>query len=88
MDMQKSLLTFPCDFPIKVMGGKRDGFADAIVGIVLRHAPDLDVSQVEMRASSGGKYLSLTCVINAVSMAQLDNLYQELTAQEWVEVVL
>ena len=63
----ESLLTFPCAFPIKVMGRTRDGFAQAIVTVVQRHAPDFDAASVEMRASSAGKYLSVTCTINATS---------------------
>ncbi len=88
MDTQDTLLQFPCEFPVKIIGKTRDGIADAMVRIVLRHAPDFDVTQMEMRASSGGKYLSLTCVVNATSKAQLDSLYRELTAHEWVKVVL
>lgn len=88
MGTQETLLEFPCEFPLKIIGETRDGFADAVVAIVLRHAPDFDASQVEMRASSGGKYLSLTCIIMATSRAQLDGLYRELTAHEWVKVAL
>ena len=29
-----SLLAFPCDFPIKVLGKRQAGFAQAIVGVV------------------------------------------------------
>lgn len=83
-----SLLDFPCMFPLKIMGEMRDGFADAVVGIVLRHAPDFDPASVEMRASATGKYLSLTCIVNATSRPQLDALYHELTAHPWVKVVL
>ena len=43
---------------------------------------------MEMRASSAGKYLSLTCTINAVSRDQLDNLYRDLTAHPMVVMVL
>jgi putative lipoic acid-binding regulatory protein len=43
---------------------------------------------MEMRASSGGKYLSLTCTINATSQAQLDALYRELSGHPVVKVVL
>jgi putative lipoic acid-binding regulatory protein len=43
---------------------------------------------MEMRASSGGKYVSLTCTIKATSKAQLDALYMELTAHPLVKVVL
>ena len=88
MQSQESLLEFPCDFPIKMMGEARDGFAETIVEVVRRHAPDFDAATVEMRASSGGKYLSLTCTINATSKTQLDNLYRELSAHPWVQVAL
>jgi len=84
----KTLLEFPCDFPLKVMGATRDGFAQAIVEVVLRHAPDFDAAQVEMRPSKAGNYLSLTCTIRATSKPQLDALYRELTSHSWVKIVL
>ena len=37
-----SPLAFPCDFPIKVMGRKHPGFAQTVMEIVLKHAPDFD----------------------------------------------
>lgn len=88
MQPQETLLEFPCDFPIKMMGEARDGFVDAMVKVVRRHAPDFDATAVEMRASSGGKYLSLTCTVNATSKAQLDGLYRELSAHPWIKVAL
>jgi hypothetical protein len=84
----ESPLQFPTAFPIKVMGLTRDGFAQAIVAVVRRHAPEFDPSTVEMRTSSRGKYLSLTCTITATSRAQLDDLYRELTAHPMVAMVL
>jgi hypothetical protein len=84
----ESLLIFPAAFPIKVMGLTRDGFAQAIVTLVQKHAPDFDPATVEMRASRRGKYLSLTCTVNAISREQLDDLYRELTSQPDVVMVL
>lgn len=84
----ETLLEFPCDFPIKVMGATRDGFAQTIVEIVLRHAPDFDAAKVEMRPSKAGNYLSITCTIRATSKSQLDALYRELTAHPWVKIAL
>jgi putative lipoic acid-binding regulatory protein len=84
----ETLIEFPCDFPIKVMGATRDGFAQAIVEVVLRHAPDFDAAKVEMRPSRAGNYLSLTCTIRATSKPQLDALYRELTAHPWVKIAL
>ena len=73
-----SPLAFPCDFPIKVMGRKGPGFAQTIVDIVVRHAPDFDARTVQMRPSRQGTYLSVTCVVRATSREQLDALYREL----------
>ncbi|MCL6556693.1 MAG: DUF493 domain-containing protein [Burkholderiales bacterium] len=81
-------LEFPQRFPIKIMGEARDDFAQTMVEIVLRHAPDYDPAATEMRPSRNGRYLSLTCTIHAVSRAQLDALYGELSRHPWVKVVL
>ena len=85
---EQTLLEFPCEFPIKIMGLTRDDFAQTILAIVHRHAPDFDGATMEMRSSSGAKYLSLTCTINAKSKAQLDDLYRELSKHEMVKIVL
>ncbi|BAO28058.1 YbeD family protein [Sulfuritalea hydrogenivorans] len=83
-----TLIEFPCDFPLKIMGATDAGFAQAIVEVVLKHAPEFDAASVEMRPSRAGNYLSLTCTVRAVSQAQLDALYLELTAHPMVKVVL
>lgn len=88
MSEEETLLEFPCDFPIKIMGSRTDDFAQTMVEIVLRHAPDFATESVEMRASSSGNYLSVTCTIRATSKPQLDALYQELSGHPLVKVVL
>ena len=87
-DEKTTLLEFPTAFPIKIMGQAQDGFAQTIVEIVLRHAPDYDAASIEMRPSSGGRYMGLTCTITATSQQQLDALYRELTAHPMVKMVL
>jgi putative lipoic acid-binding regulatory protein len=81
-------LQFPTEFPIKVMGRRVDGFAQAIVDVVRIHAPDFDASTLEMRASKDGNYLSVTATINAISRQQLDDLYRALTSHPLVKIVL
>jgi putative lipoic acid-binding regulatory protein len=82
------LLSFPTEFPLKVMGRRVDGFAETIVAVVQRHAPDFDAASLEMRPSRQGTYLGLTATIRATSREQLDALYRELTAHPMVKVVL
>ena len=83
-----TLLEFPCDFPLKIMGLSSDALAQTVLAIVQRHAPGFDGTTMEMRASSGGKYVSLTCTITATSKPQLDALYRELSGHPLVKVVL
>ena len=87
-DPQKSLIQYPCQFPIKVMGRREDGFAQAIAEVAQRHARDFDPATIEMRSSKQGRYLSLTLVIHARSREQLDALYEELSGHPMVIMVL
>jgi putative lipoic acid-binding regulatory protein len=83
-----TLLEFPCEFPLKIIGRRSDDFAQQVVAIVLQHAPDFRPETVEMRISGAGSYLALTCTIQARSRPQLDALYRALTAHPAVKVVL
>ena len=85
---EESLITYPCAFPIKVMGLQVDGFAEAMVHVAQQFDPAFDASTVESRASSGGRYTGLTLTVNATSRAQLDELYRTLSTHPMVKVVL
>ncbi len=85
---EPSLIEYPSDFPLKILGHTRPGFAQAVLEVVKRHAPDFIDTTLEMRTSKKGKYLSVTCVIRATSRQQLDALYQELCDLPQVVMVL
>ncbi len=84
----ESLIQYPTDFPIKVMGRREPQLVQSIVGIVQRHAPDFDPVTVEMRTSKKNSYLSVTCTVRATSREQLDALYQDLCDHPAVVMVL
>ena len=84
----ESLIEYPTDFPIKVMGRTQPGFAQTILALVKRHAPDFDETTVGMRPSREGKYLSLTFEIRATSREQLDALSGELSEHPMVSMAL
>ena len=83
-----SLIEYPCEFPIKVMGHTRAGFAQSVLEVVHRHVPDFDGATMEMKTSKHGKYLSITCIVIATSREQLDALYRELCDHPMVVMVL
>jgi putative lipoic acid-binding regulatory protein len=88
IEPKDSLVEYPSDFPLKIFGEAKPGFAEAISKVVLVHAPDFDLASIEARSSSNAKYLSLTCTIRATSREQLDNLYRDLTSHPMVKMVL
>jgi putative lipoic acid-binding regulatory protein len=83
-----SLLSFPCEFPIKAFGQGGADFEQLVVGIARRHAPDLGEAAVASRPSKGGKYLAVTVTIQARSQAQIDAIYRELSARAEVVMAL
>ena len=83
-----SALTFPCDFPLKIMGRASPDFDTLVVEIVLRHVGGLREGAVSVRASSGGSYVSVTVTVQAESQTQLDALYRELSGHERILMVL
>lgn len=83
-----SLIEYPSQFPIKVMGLDVDGFAHAITQVAKEFDPFFDASTIELRPSSSGKYLGITITVTATSREQLDNLYRALTSHPMVKVVL
>jgi len=87
-EVRESPLTYPCDFPIKVMGRREAGFAQSVMQIVLKHAPDFQPATLEMRPSRQGTYISLTVIVQARSREQLDALYQDLCDHPSVVMVL
>ena len=88
MDRADTLITYPSAFPIKVMGANAQGFAQAVAEITRRFDPAFDPATIEMRPSSGQRYLGLTITVTATSRTQLDDLYRALSAHPMVKVVI
>lgn len=85
---EESLLEFPCDFLIKVMGETSDTFAATMLEVIREHEPKFDASKIEMRDSSSGKFISLSCSVYVESKPQLDSIYRVLTSHPLVKFVL
>ena len=81
-----TLLTFPCDLPIKVFGRNAAPFRDAALRIVRAHYAE--VCGVSEQVSRQGSYLSLTITVRAQSREQLDAVYHELVASDEILMVL
>lgn len=85
---EQSLIEYPSQFPIKVMGQNVVGFVDAIAAVALQFDPGFDAATIEQRPSKGNNYLGVTITVTATSREQLDELYRTLSTHPMVKVVL
>jgi putative lipoic acid-binding regulatory protein len=84
----ETLIEFPCHFPIKVMGEVRDEFTSTVIEIIKHKNDSFDPSTIEMKGSSEGRYISLTCFVYVTSKPELDDIYRSLSTHPMIKVVL
>ena len=85
---EQSLIEYPTQFPIKVMGANVEGFIEAMVDVAKAFDATFDVGTVEQRPSKAGNYMGLTLSVHVTSREQLDELYRTLTTHPMVKIVL
>ena len=83
-----SLLTFPCQYSIKVMGEANSEFETEVYSIITQHVDTLKENAIRTRPSKNNRYLSITIAITATSREQLDKIYQALTDSKLVLMAL
>ncbi len=87
-DKRESVIEFPCEFPIKVMGRANPDFVLRVVRIVRTQVPDFDERQVKTAASRRGRFVSVTVTVTARSQKHLDQVYLALNADDQVVMTL
>lgn len=81
-------ITFPCRYPVKVMGEAVNGFEQQVLEIFRRHAPDVNEEHVVARPSAKGNYVALTITIEATGLEQLELLFADLKTLSALRLVL
>ena len=81
-------LSFPCDYPIKVMVRAEPGVRREVDRIVEQHAGPLSPEAVSERSSAQNRFISITYVICATSEAQIATLFGALKLCPQVLLVL
>ena len=81
-------IEFPCAYPIKVLGRAREDFQSVVLEVFDLHAPGFDTEAIQVKASSGGRFTSITVTIVATGPDQLSALHGALMATGLVSMVL
>ena len=84
----ESIIKFPCDFTLKIMGKSAGDFEKITLAIVTKHFPQLDPTHIQKKFSKDNNFLSLSITVYAESKMQLDALYQELSSTKEILMVL
>jgi len=88
MAEKKSLIVFPCDFPIKIIGKNDPQFFPEILALLQSHHPEFKKEAMNTQLSGNKNYVSFTATVRAVSQEKLDALYRALSKHSLIKMVL
>ncbi|PTQ87932.1 YbeD family protein [Agitococcus lubricus] len=71
----------------KVLGEMRYPLAQVVADIAVKHCQGFEAKDLTMRASSGGKYLSVTVNLYLETREQINNLYADFNAAPEIKLV-
>ena len=83
-----SLISFPCDFTLKIMGKATGLFKDEIFAIINKHYPSIKKDALQTNASKNGNFLAISVTVHALNQPSLDALYQDLSQHPDIKMVL
>lgn len=81
-------ITYPCDYPIKVVGDAHPDFHDEVRQVVERHDPTMTNERISQKMSRKGNFVSISFMLVAESEQQISALFAELKEIEYVRMVL
>lgn len=85
---EESVIEFPCEFPIKMMGHNTPEFRATARALVEKHSGPVNDDAVQAVLSRNDRFVSVTVTISATSQLQLDAIYQDVTDHEDVLMAL
>ncbi len=86
--MEDTPLTFPCRYPLKVMGANTDEFRTRMRAVIAAELGAGQPLEVAEKLSANAKFVSLTCAVDVPSRDELDRLYRTLHATGLVLMAL
>ena len=83
-----TLIEFPCDFPVKIMGKNTPTFLEEINKIILKHFPSIEQEKITHKMSKENNFLAITVTVFAENQEMLDAFYRDITQHPEIKMVL
>ncbi|MBA2650098.1 MAG: DUF493 domain-containing protein [Legionella sp.] len=83
-----TLIDFPCNFPIKIIGVNSQAFIDEVVKIAKKHDATFTKEALVQKHSKHSNYLAITLTLVAIDQVMLDALYSEISIIPGIKMVL
>lgn len=88
MNQEPPKISFPCRYPVKVMGVAGEAFRSATITVFEKHAGVITETDISIRASNGGNYEAMTVTITATGVEHLEAIFADLKTHPLVRMVL
>lgn len=85
---KKSLLEFPCNFPIKIVGMYSEVFIAEAKEVICKHFPQHVAENMTLKPSKNNNYIALSILVLAQNQEMLDAFYTEISKHPLVKMVL
>ena len=88
MTEETTLIEFPCDFSVKIMGKNSATFLDDIRDVALKHFPSIEQEKITFNLSESSNYIAITVTVFAENKKMLDAFYEDLVKHPDIQMVL
>ena len=85
---EESVIEFPCDFLIKMMGRDTTEFRATARGLIEKHTGPVADEAIQVNLSGKGNFVSVTVTVTATSQQQLDDIYRDVSGHDDVLMAL
>ena len=85
---EESVIEFPCEFPIKMMGRDTPEFRATARLLIENHVGPVADEAIQANLSCKGNFVSVTVTITATSQQQLDDIYRDVSGHDDVLMAL
>lgn len=85
---QEPKITFPCTYPLKIIGYASSEFLSLVIDIVKKYDGSISLDKIKERKSRNGNYHSITVLFWALNEVQITEVYEELIDCHQIKMVL